>query len=251
MLLETKFYSRELKKSTQVNILLPEGGDPPFKTLWLLHGLTDDHTAWTRYTAIERYAKERRLAVIMPNADRSWYTNTAYDVNYFDFITKELPDVCRRTLHGMSEKREDNIVAGLSMGGYGALKMALSCPEQYGYCISLSGALDITRKGRSYNLNEWKSIFVYNIENAEALSGSIHDLFALSAKCKSEGRPFSEIYMWCGLNDSLIGVNREFDHHLSCLGVAHTYTESEGDHSWKWWDVHIQTALDHILQSGK
>lgn len=247
MLLEMKFYSRELKKSTQVNVLLPEGGDGPCKVLWLLHGLTDDHTAWTRYTSIERYANERRLSVVMPCADRSWYTNTAYDVNYFDFITKELPNVCRRTLHGMSEKREDNIVAGLSMGGYGALKMALTHPEQYGHCISLSGALDITRKGRPYNLNEWRSLFGYDIENAEALSESKHDLFALVSKDVAEGRPLPGIYLWCGLNDSLIGVNREFDHHLSCLGVAHTYTESEGDHSWKWWDVHIQSALDYIL----
>lgn len=248
MLLEMKFYSHELKKSTRVNVLLPEGGDAPFRTLWLLHGLTDDQTAWTRYTSIERYANEHRLFVVMPDADRSWYTNTAYGVNYFDFITKELPDVCRRTFQGMSEKREDNIVAGLSMGGYGALKMALSRPEQYGHCISLSGALDITRKGRPYNINEWKSIFGYDIESANALSESEHDLFALASKNVAEGCPMPEIYLWCGLNDSLLACNRAFDRHLSTLGIDHTYTESEGDHSWKWWDLHIQNGLNHILR---
>lgn len=248
MLLNIDFYSSELKKNTQVCVLLPEGeSDAPCKTIWLLHGLTDDHTAWTRYTAIERYARDRRLAVVMPNADRSWYTNTAYGVNYFNYITEELPKLCHRHFRGMSEARKDNIIAGLSMGGYGALKMALSRPEQYGACISLSGALDITRKGRPCDLSEWRSIFGYDLESPDALAGSGHDLFTLAEHLKRKELPFPHISMWCGLSDSLIGVNQDFDRHLTALGVSHTYEESEGDHSWQWWDLHVQRLLDRIL----
>ena len=195
------FYSKELKKAVGVNVLIPEKclhASSPYKTLWLLHGLSDDHTAWMRYSSIERYADAWGIAVIMPNASRSWYTNTAYGANYFNFISKELPKLCRELFRGMSSAREDNMVAGLSMGGYGALKLALTCPEQYGACISLSGSFDITRRGREYNLDEWKSIFGYEIESALDLAGSEHDLFALAKKNKEEGKPFSKLYTLVG-----------------------------------------------------
>lgn len=251
MLLEMNFRSKELGQNTQVNVLLPSNDEKnqkaPCKTLWLLHGLTDDYTAWCRYTSIERYAKKYNLAVIMPSADRSWYTNTAYGVNYFDYFAKELPSICRDTFPYLSTRREDNIIAGLSMGGYGALKLALTLPEQYGTCIALSGSLDVTRKGRPYKLNEWRSIFGFDIEDPSVLAGSEHDLFALASKLKDSGVDFPDIYMWCGLEDSLITVNREFDAHLSELGVAHYFGESEGDHSWKWWDLHISNALARVL----
>lgn len=250
MLLETKFYSKELTKHVQLNVLIPgkfRNTNEPYKTLWLLHGLSDDHSAWMRNSCIERYANENGIAVVMPDVYRSWYTNTAYDANYFNFISKELPEVCHGLFKGMSEKREDNIVGGLSMGGYGALKLALSCPEQYGACISLSGSLDITRKGRHCNLNEWRSIFGFDMESPLELEGSEHDLFALAAKNKSEGKPFPKLYMWCGVDDSLINVNREFDRLLTELEIPHTFETSEGDHTWKWWDLHIQDGIKYVL----
>ncbi len=251
MFLEMNFSSKELQRNTQVYVLLPparEHTDEPCKTLWLLHGLSGDHTSWMRNTSIERYTAEHHLAVVMPNVNRSWYTDTAYGANYFSFIAKELPELCRNTFRQMSEKREDNIIAGLSMGGYGALKLALSCPEQYGACISLSGSIDITRKGRPCNLNEWKSIFDFDLESPLALEGSEHDLFTLASKNKNAGTPFPKLYMWCGLEDALIGVNRLFDKHLSALDVPHQFETSEGNHSWKWWDLYIQNALEWILK---
>ena len=250
MFLEMNFKSNELKKNTQVNILIPDAKEDdgaPFKTLWLFHGLSDNHTGWMRYTSIERYAKKHRLAVIMPNVDRSWYTDTAYDANYFSFVTEELPALCFSTFRQLSREREDNIAAGLSMGGYGAMKMAFSYPERYGSCISLSGSLDITRKGRPCNLNEWRSIFGFDLQSPLELEGSEHDLFALTAKAVKEGKQLPRLYMWCGTEDHLIGVNRSFDQHLTELGIAHTFESSEGDHSWKWWDLHIERALDWLL----
>ena len=250
MFLQMNVYSKELKKSVGVNILIPEkclNASTPYKTLWLLHGLSDDHTAWMRYSSIERYADAWGIAVIMPNASRSWYTNTAYGANYFNFITNELPQLCRGLFRGMSSVREDNIVAGLSMGGYGALKLALTCPERYGACISLSGSFDITRRGREYNLDEWRSIFGYEIESALDLAGSEHDLFALVEKNKNEKKPFPKLYMWCGVEDGFININRIFDEHLTRLEVPHVFEESEGNHTWKWWDLHIQNGMRHAL----
>ncbi len=244
------FYSKELGKSAAVNVLIPEKcfkSAKPYKTLWLLHGLSDDQTAWMRYSSIERYANEWGIAVVMPNADRSWYTNTAYGVNYFNFISKELPEVCREMFSGMSAAREDNIVAGLSMGGYGALKLALTYPWQYSGCISLSGSLDVARRGRVYSLNEWQSIFGYEIKDALELAGSEHDLFALAKANKENGKPFPKLYLWCGLEDTLVEVNRAFDAHLTSLDVPHAFQTSEGNHTWKWWDLHIQDGVNYVL----
>lgn len=247
--LEMNFLSKELGKNTQVNIILPHQANDgtPCKTLWLLHGLKGDHTSWLRNTCIERYAAKHGLCVVMPNVDRSWYTNTQYDANYFDYITKELPEVCRHNFKVMSDRPEDNIVAGLSMGGYGALKIALTCPEQYGYCISLSGALDITRKGRPYNINEWRSLFGFDMQTPLELEGSEHDIFWLAEKNKNEGIPFPKLYMWCGTEDHLFKANVEYHELLTKLGVEHTFETSEGNHTWRWWDLHILPALNHIF----
>ena len=253
MFLELNHSSKELKKDTQVNIILP--GDKndlclPCKTVWLLHGLKGDQTSWSRYTSIERYARKYNLAVIMPNTDRNWYTNTAYGANYFNYITQELPALCYGTFKILSTKREDNIIAGASMGGYGAIKAALTFPDRYGVCISLSGSLDITRKGRPCNLDEWKGIFGFNLSDPLELEGSEHDLFALAEKNKKEGHHFPKLYMWCGLEDSLISVNNRFDQFLTELAVPHTFEVSEGDHSWKYWDMHIQNSLKWLFEDN-
>ena len=251
MFFELNLQSKELKKETQVNIIIPNASetDKPFKTLWLLHGLHGNHTSWMRNSSIERYARKYNLAVVMPDVARSWYTNTAYGVNYLNFVAKELPEICYNTFKGMSEKREDNIVAGLSMGGYGALKVALNYPDEYGACISLSGSLDITRKGRTYDLEEWKGIFGYGIESALELEGTEHDLFALVERNKKADKLFPNIYMWCGTEDPLINVNNMFDQTLTKLNIPHEFKFSEGDHSWIWWDLHIQHALKWLLEA--
>ena len=243
------FLSSELGKNTQVNIILPHQTDEgkKCKTLWLLHGLKGDHTSWLRNTNIERYASKHNLCVIMPNVDRSWYTNTKYGLNYLNYITKELPEVCRRNFSVMSDRPEDNIIAGLSMGGYGAFKAALTCPDQYGYCISLSGAVDVTRKGRPCNLPEWQSIFGFEIESPLVLHGGRHDLFRLAKENKEKGVSFPRIYMWCGEADSLIEVNRSFSAHLTALSVAHRFEQSEGDHIWGFWDKHIESGIKYAV----
>ena len=133
------------------------------------------------------------------------------------------------------------------MGGYGALKAALTCPDRYGACISLSGSLDITRKGRPCNLNEWKGIFGFDLNDPAELEGSDHDLFALAERNKGAGIPFPKLYMWCGTEDHLIGVNRLYDQHLTKLQIPHKFETSEGDHTWHWWDMHIRGALEWVL----
>ena len=110
--------------------------------LYLLHGLSDDHTAWLRYTSIERYATARGLAVVMPAVHRSFYADEAHGHAYWQFVSEELPRIVAAFFR-LSERPEDTFVAGLSMGGYGALKLGLHHPERFAAVASLSGAVDV------------------------------------------------------------------------------------------------------------
>lgn len=257
-LFEMNYFSKALKQHVFVTVILPEEkkaspgvGMPEaesYKTLYLFHGRDGNHTEWMRKTSIERYASDYGIAVVMPEVGRSWYTDTCYGAKYFTFVTEELPSVCRGYFKGMSARREDNFVGGLSMGGYGAVKAALNCPEKYFACISLSGSLDITRKGRELNLDEWRAFFDFNMKDGLELEGTPHDLYHLARVKKEEGIEFPDFYFWCGTEDVLVRVNREYRDLFTELGVKYLYEESEGNHTWKWWDMHIQDALNYILR---
>ena len=146
----------------------------------------------------------------------------------------------------MSDARDDNYVGGLSMGGYGAIKLSLIYPERYAGCISLSGSLDITRKNKTYSLEEWRANFGFDIPDALSLEGSEYDLFALLDKVP-DGKVLPRIFQWCGTEDGLINVNREFRDKLVAKGAEVNYSESEGNHSWRWWDMHIQRGLKYLF----
>jgi len=254
---EMKYYSDALGTGVSVNVVLPENATSmigmeaksgkTFKTVYLFHGLSDDHSIWHRRTSIERYATEMGVAVVMPNAGRSWYTDTAYGARYFTFVTEELPRICRSFFRGMTDQREDNFVAGLSMGGYGAVKAALSCPEKFGGCAALSGAYDVAELSNSIIAGEWKSIFGWDLSSPEEIRGSKHDVYALARKNKEEGKPFPKLYMWCGQQDFLLEHSRRLHSLLDELKVEHIYEETAGSHAWKCWDDKIQTALRFLL----
>ena len=249
MFLELRFKSKELKRETTVNVLLPEVIEEgkPYKTLWLFHGISGDHTSWMRYSAIERYARKYNIAVVMPNGDRGWYTNTVYGTNYFNFVAEELPAFCRSVFKGMSDKREDNYVAGLSMGGYGAFKIGMTYPERYFGCAALSGAFDVLYLGK-FRFDEWRGNWGFDLNEPEDLMGSPSDLFSLTEKTVKSGAVLPKLYFWCGTEDFLVNTNRAYRDLLDSLSVEYTYKESEGNHTWKWWDLHIQDALNCLLK---
>lgn len=256
---EMHCFSRALNIEVAVNVIIPEkpkkekeGGirSDGYKTLYLLHGLSDDHTLWMRRTSIERYAIDRGIAVVMPAGNRSWYSDTAYGAKYFTFVAKELPELCRSYFRGMSDKREDNMVAGLSMGGYGAFKIGMTYPESFFACSALSGAFNVLNIGK-HNLAEWRGNWGFELNEPEDLQGSDSDLFALTEKSAKSGNALPKLYFWCGTEDFLLSTNQKYKALLDELEVDYKYEESEGDHSWKWWDLHIQSALDYMLGDKK
>lgn len=249
MFFEMSYRSKAIKTTTTVSVILPDNVEGTYKTLYLLHGAGGNNTVWPRFSSIERYAKEHNIAVVMPSVGNSWYTDTAYGVNYFTFVTEELPEFCRAHFKGMTDRREDNLIAGLSMGGYGAFKIALTYPERYFACASLSGAFDITRKGRPYDLSLWKANFGFLLNSAAELEGTAHDVFHLTKQAKADGKALPKMFIWCGTEDRLLDASRSYHTLLTELEIDHEYRESEGDHSWKWWDMHIKPALEYLLNT--
>ena len=139
------FHSETLALSVSAHVIIPQIAAKkrraPHPTLFLLHGLSDDHTMWMRCTGIERYAASRNLAVVIPAVGRSYYQDMASGPRYWTYLSHELPTVMRN-FFPLSEERADNFAAGLSMGGYGALRLVLAHPKKFAAVASFSGALD-------------------------------------------------------------------------------------------------------------
>jgi putative tributyrin esterase len=251
-LLHVNFFSNVLGMAMNMDVILPEktqgqigmegnASGEKYKTLYLLHGMSDDHTIWQRRTSIERYASEYNLAVVMPTTHLGWYTDMYHGHKYFTYIAKELPEICRWFFPNMSDKREDTYAAGLSMGGYGALKLGLNAPETFSRVASLSGGLDcasICETVPEADRELWQNIF----GPADAVRGGENDLFAQAERTALRAdKP--TVYMWCGTEDFLYAHNTAMRDHLQKLGYDLTYEESPGDHQWKYWDEKIQTVL--------
>jgi len=229
----------EPKRSPDGEVLTPPRLYP---TLYLLHGLSDDHTIWQRRTSIERYVAEMDLAVVMPAVDRSFYTDMAAGNRYGTFISVEVPALVR-ALFPLSPVREDNFVAGLSMGGYGAFKLALSHPEHFAAAASLSGAVNIAEL-RSMPDAKWRAEFARIFGNLQQLPGSRHDLFYLAGEvAASEWGKRLALFQWCGTDDALYAGNLLFRDHAVALGLNLTYSEGPGGHTWDMWDAQIQHVL--------
>jgi S-formylglutathione hydrolase FrmB len=218
-----------------------------FPVLYLLHGAYGDYTDWQRQTGIERYAQKHKIAVVMPSASNSFYQDMYRGSAYYTYLTEELPSFIERTFP-VSTRREDTFVAGLSMGGYGALRLTLMCPEKYQACISLSGAVDLEQLMGAVNSGnvtgpfQWHNIF----EHPEGIRNTEADLFYLMERNQKQNRPIPDIFQSCGTEDFLYSINVAADKKMTDMGIRHTFETHPGVHDWDYWDLHIQRALDWL-----
>ena len=237
------YFSEALGLNTAANIILPKPSlSGPYSVMFLLHGLSDDHTIWMRRTSIERYVEELPLVVVMPNGGRGFYSDAAQGYKYATAIGEELP----RILRGYFPLADTWCAAGLSMGGYGAIRLALDHPELFTSATSLSGALGF---GHEVIMRDepWHSEFL-RITGPNPVGGK-DDLYAKFKALPAEQRPALRID--CGTEDFLIEQNRAFDAFLTDQGFAHEYEEHPGAHTWAYWDAQIQPALEfHRRQLG-
>ena len=251
-LLTCDFFSDALQRGTSMTVVLPQPTeeqigvssvvqkDPP-RVLYLLHGLSDDHTAWVRYTSIERYATARGFAVVMPAVDRSFYANEKHGHAYWDYVSEELPQFVGRFLR-LSKDPADTFVAGLSMGGYGALKHAMTHPERYAGVASLSGVADIRQlAGRLERAEIVTRVFGGDFAPED-------DLFELLASVDPATAP--RLYIGCGTEEErLMPPNERFVAEAQARGVDVTTDFRPGVHEWGLWDAQIQDVLDWMVET--
>ncbi len=236
---ELTYFSRALGKQTGVNIILPEGDDKigPFPVFYLLHGLSDDHTMWMRRSSIERYVETLPLIVVMPDGGRGFYTDAIDGFAYETAIALELVAFVDKNFSARAE-RNGRALGGLSMGGYGALKLALRFPDQFCSAVSHSGAVAFGHKPlteeNSWN-REWRRVF-----GLDPVGGP-NDIFALAENIDRAKLP--ALRFDCGVDDFLIEDNRALHQHLDELQIAHEYEEFPGGHEWGYWDRHVQEAI--------
>ncbi len=235
-LCELRYRSNVLEKQTSASVLLPSTDVPgPYHVMFLLHGLSDDQSAWTRYTSIERYMSGLPIIVVMPDGGRGWYCDAEHGYAYATAIGVELPEVIRHYF----PTKEGWCSTGLSMGGYGATKLALTHPEVFVSGHSHSGALGF---GHHVEYLESDRGVEFRRILGDNPVGGPNDLYALSANLAVADRP--KLRIDCGTEDFLIEDNRAFDAHLSKIGFAHEYEEFGGAHTWDYWDRHVTEAID-------
>ena len=141
----------------------------------------------------------------------------------------------------------DNIVAGLSMGGHGALKAGLTCPEKYGYVISLSGAAGIAQEcaeGRFPLPNNGYAIF----GDKDQVLGGKNDLFALANRLKESGKEAPVFYSACGTEDFTYPDNVKLKDHMQSLGLPLTFVDGPGAHTWDFWNEYIEKAVAFVQE---
>lgn len=237
------FSSEQLGMNTAVNVVLPERvtmSEVP--VIWLFHGLMDNCSGWCRYTSVERYARMHNAALVIPEVQRSYYTDMEYGLKYFSYVSEELPERCRE-FFGFSADRERNYVMGLSMGGYGALKCAFTHPERYAGAASFSAVTDMPARVKNASDKEkpeYTAIFGPDLKVKEK-----DDLFALADK--ADVKTFPRILTYCGEEDGLFEQNRRFADRLTELGFDETFSHWSGNHDWVFWDSAVKKAIDTML----
>jgi len=285
-LLTLNFQSHYLNSNHEVSVILPDkpwkstpaefyGNGKKYPVLWLLHGTFGDHSDWVRKSNVERYACERDVVVVMPSGLNSDYVDwpgfgLGYDMS--SYLTDELMPLVQNWLPA-SARREDNFVAGLSMGGFGALKYAIERPEKFGGAAVLSAAtFDAS------HLKPYAHLAGHEFR-AKVLAGEIHlsdpflgggtDYRELNVVTKyptvgdflassevtadrlrdkvAAGGGLPDFYCTCGKQDFLYPEFQAFEALAKELGVSATFESLDGySHEWRFWDLAVQRAMDHF-----
>ena len=242
------FHSNSLQRDMRYRVLLPKHYESSgrFPALYLLHGLYGDYLNWDTRTNLENYARDLRLLIVMPDADNSWYTDSATvpQDKFEDYIAKDLiseVDEKYRTIR----VRHGRAIAGLSMGGYGAAKLALKYPELFAFAGSLSGALNAPR-----NLDALRPEFRAKLAEVFGNEGSQqraeNDIFLLLNTPPQT--PYPYFYLACGTDDFFLDINRAFTLQLSSRKLAYEYHETPGAHVWEYWDSALEPMLRVVEQ---
>ena len=256
-LIQVNYLSKALFRTVPVNVIIPsdkisfetmdylpapEGGYP---TLYLLHGLLGNYTDWVSGTRIQRWAEDAGLAVVMPSGDNSFYVNGQTANNdYGAFIGEELPRVMRQ-MFPLSQRREDTFIAGLSMGGFGALRNGMKYAQTFSRIIGLSAAIHFFDPNYESVAGE-ESAFGSLAEAAQTDKNHHVVLEQLKERVSAGEVAAPEFYLACGTQDSLMGVNRSFRADVEAAGFDVTWDEEDRGHDWDFWDSQIKKVIEWL-----
>ena len=236
--------SESLGMATSVLVTMPDTGDlAAAPVVYLLHGLTDNCTGWLRYTQAEHLARTHGAILIVPEVQRSFYTDMACGPKYFTYINQELPTLCRR-FFGIQPVPERTYIMGLSMGGYGAMKCAFTAPQQYAGCAGFSSVAEIQAElPQLCRWHEDQAIFPHGIVPPQ------DDLFDLVEKFRDGTCPMPRLFLACGQQDSLYPANIRLRDTLLAMNWPLTWYEAPGDHNWFFWNDALGRAMKELLEN--
>ena len=247
-----KYKSDLMKREMSYRVIFPQSyktnKKERFSVLYLLHGLTGSYKNWTDRSKLADYSTKYNYIIVMPDGHNGWYTDSAIAVDnkYESYIINEIiPEIDR--VFRTKTARESRAIAGLSMGGYGALKFGLKYPEKFVFAGSFSGALRAAEwQGKDFG--GWK-VFADSIDktfgDADSETRKMNNIFKmLKAKSRDDLVKLPFIYVDCGTEDLLIKQNREFSKLLFDQKVPHEFRQLPGKHDWKFWDSQIQEFLE-------
>ena len=243
---------KSVKVNLPLNILIPDPGDmkgvpvKKRKVLYLLHGLSDDASAWQRFSSIETHAKRYGLVVVMPSVARSFYLDQPNGQRYFTYLVEELPRYLE-DVFGIVPRRERTLIAGLSMGGYGAIKAALLHPELYFAAASFSGALSLASMDSRPDHSERKE-FESLFGDLTSINGSEHDPLVWLQRAAAKPDALPRLYASCGLEDEIYPLTVMFREACKKWNLPLEYHEAHGKHDWYFWDAELQRFLASVLE---
>jgi S-formylglutathione hydrolase FrmB len=242
--IESKLQSSLLARDVSYRVIVPADykrkKSERYPVIYLLHGLYGHFSNWTDKTEIATYAAKYRFIIVMPEGNDGWWTDSATVPNdrYESYIVRELIPEIDRTYRTITD-RDHRFIAGLSMGGYGAIKFGLKYSDIFSLVGSFSGAFDATRRTEKTG-NKYPSIpIVYGPEGSKTRANN--DIFAMVSSVSVDKMPF--IYFDCGTEDPFVSVNREFAALLADKRVPHEFRELPGKHEWPYWDQQVQEFL--------
>ena len=225
---KVQFKSEAMGRQVYYNVLLPDEGEGPFPVLMQLHGLGDSCDSWIQRSNLSRHVADLPMIVVLPDGASSGYVNwksaeRLHKNRYEDLLMNDIPDHLRRHFNVAEGKWA---IGGLSMGGYGAMRLGLKYPERFSSIWAHSSAFHIDRVLDPALVENQEDGSVYR--HADAVAGRA-DMPVISFDC--------------GVEDELLEHNRRFHEHLQSLNIEHRYAEHEGAHTWDYWDEHIVEAL--------
>lgn len=223
-----QFHSPALGRHVSYEVAFPEreAGPGPFPVLFQLHGLSDDRSAYSRYSTLLLKARRLPLILVMPEGGLAHWADVGPRERYEAFLMEDLWEHVHRTFQ---VRPGPAAIGGHSRGGNGAVRLALKHPDRFCSAVSHSGAF--------YAPHE-----VGDLAEPEALDR--YDIWQVKP-----GPKLPAIALDCGLEDQFIAHNRAFHQHLTGLGVAHRYEEHPGGHTWEYWNERLDAALAFHLQN--